>query len=174
LPLFWEAQAAALKTIPHSGMAVIHDVITDLDNIHPENKRVPGERLALLAAGQVYGDKTVVSSGPLFQFAQPEGAQMRVRFASTGSGLATRNGAAPDRFEIAGEDRQFVPAEVTLEKDCALVRSPKVSKPVAVRFAWHEEAQPNLMNKEGLPAAPFRTDSWLMDDPRTSDHPAAK
>jgi sialate O-acetylesterase len=88
--------------------------------------------------------------------------------------LATRGGAAPDGFEIAGEDRQFVPAEVTLEKDSALVRSPKVAKPVAVRFAWHEEARPNLMNKEGLPAAPFRTDSWLMDDPRTSDHPASK
>ncbi len=174
LPLFWEAQSAALKTIPHSGMAVIHDSITDLDNIHPENKRVPGERLALLAASQVYGDKSVVASGPFFQSAQPEGAQIRIRFTSTGSGLATRNGAAPDGFQIAGEDRQFVPAEVTLEKDSALVRSPKVPKPVAVRFAWHEEARPNLMNKEGLPAAPFRTDSWLMDDPRTSDHSTAK
>ncbi|MEY5010012.1 MAG: hypothetical protein RLZZ253_1151, partial [Verrucomicrobiota bacterium] len=77
LPLFWEAQTAALKTIPHSGMAVIHDSITDLDNIHPENKRVPGERLALLAASQVYGDKSVVASGPFFQSAQPEGAQIR-------------------------------------------------------------------------------------------------
>jgi sialate O-acetylesterase len=155
-------------------MAVIHDTITDLDNIHPENKRVPGERLALLAASQVYGDKSVVASGPLFRSARPEGAQIRVHFTSTGSGLATRNGAAPDGFEIAGEDRQFVPAEVALEKDSALVRSPKVPKPVVVRFAWHEEARPNLMNTEGLPAAPFRTDSWLMDDPRTSDHPPSK
>jgi sialate O-acetylesterase len=174
LPLFWEAQTAALKTIAHSGMAVIHDSITDLDNIHPENKRIPGERLALLAANSVYGDKSVVASGPLFQSAQPEGAQIRIRFASTGSGLATRNGAAPDGFEIAGEDRQFVPAEVSLEKDSVLVRSPKVPKPVAVRFAWHEEARPNLMNQEGLPAAPFRTDSWRMADPRTTDNQPAK
>jgi sialate O-acetylesterase len=172
LPLFWEAQAAALKTIPHSGMAVIHDTITDLDNIHPENKRVPGERLALLAASQVYGDKSVVASGPTYQSAHPEGARIRVRFSSASSGLATRNGAAPDWFEIAGDDRQFVPAEVTLEKECALVHSPRIAMPVAVRFAWHEEARPNLMNKEGLPAAPFRTDSWLMEDPRASDHPA--
>jgi sialate O-acetylesterase len=155
-------------------MAVIHDTITDLDNIHPENKRVPGERLALLAARQVYGDKSVVASGPLFQSAQPEGAQIRIRFTSADSGLATRNGAPPDGFEIAGEDRQFLPAEVTLEKESALVRSPKVAKPVAVRFAWHEDARPNLMNEEGLPAAPFRTDAWLMDDPRTSDHPASR
>ncbi len=174
LPLFWEAEIAALKTIPHSGMAVIHDSITDLDNIHPENKRVPGERLALLAASQVYGDNSVVASGPIFESAQTAGDQIRIRFSSTGSGLTTRNKASPDEFQIAGEDRQFVPAEVTLEKDCALVRSPKIAKPVAVRFAWHEEARPNLMNKDGLPAAAFRTDSWLMDDPRTSDHPASK
>jgi sialate O-acetylesterase len=174
LPLFWEAQSAALKAIPDSGMAVIHDSVTDLENIHPENKRVPGERLALLAAHRVYGDTTVVDAGPLFESAQPEGTQIRIRFSCAGSGLATRNGAAPDGFEIAGEDRQFVPAEVMLEKDSALVRSPKIAKPVAVRFAWHEEARPNLMNEEGLPAVPFRTDSWLMDDPRTSDHPASQ
>jgi sialate O-acetylesterase len=174
LPLFWEAQSAALKTIPRSGMAVIHDSITDLENIHPENKRVPGERLALLAATMVYGYQDVIGSGPLFESTQPEGSKIRIRFSSTGSGLATRNGDAPDGFEIAGEDRHFVPATVSLEKDCALVSSPQVSNPVAVRFGWSEEARPNLMNKEGLPAAPFRTDSWLMDDPRTSDQPASK
>ena len=27
-----------------------------------------------------------------------------------------------------------------------------------VRFGWHQEAEPNLSNKEGLPASPFRTD----------------
>jgi sialate O-acetylesterase len=171
LPLFWEAETAALKAIPRSGMAVIHDSITDLDNIHPKNKRVPGERLALLAARQVYGDSSLVASGPIFESAQVEGDQIRIRFTSAGSGLTTRSKVPPDEFQIAGEDRQFVPAEVTLEKDCALVRSPKIAKPAAVRFGWHEESRPNLINKEGLPAAPFRTDSWLMDDPRTSDHP---
>jgi hypothetical protein len=154
-------------------MAVIHDLITDLENIHPENKRVPGERLALLAAAIVYGDKGVVGSGPLFKSAHQEGSRIRIRFSSTGSGLTTRNGATPDGFEIAGDDRKFLPADVSLEPDCALVSSNQISKPLAVRFAWHETAQPNLMNKEGLPAAPFRTDSWLMDDPRTSDHPTA-
>ena len=135
LPLFWEAETAALKAIPRSGMAVIHDSITDLDNIHPENKRVPGERLALLAARQVYGDGSLVASGPRFESAQVEGDQIRIRFSSTGSGLTTRSKVPPDEFQIAGEDRQFVPTEVILEKDCPLVRSSKITKPVAVRFA---------------------------------------
>jgi sialate O-acetylesterase len=29
-----------------------------------------------------------------------------------------------------------------------------------VRFGWHEIAEPNLSNKAGLPASPFRTDRW--------------
>jgi sialate O-acetylesterase len=116
-------------------MAVIHDSITDLDNIHPENKRVPGERLALLAARQVYGESSLVASGPIFESARVEGEQIRIRFSSTGSGLTTRGKVPPDEFQIAGEDRQFVPTEVILEKDCPLVRSSKITKPVAVRFA---------------------------------------
>lgn len=170
LPLFWEAQSAALKAVPRSGMAVIHDVITDLDNIHPENKRVPGERLAALAASLAYGDVSIVSAGPMYESVRAEGGCLRIRFTSVGSGLASRDGAPLDWFEVAGEDRRFVQALATLEDDSVVVRSPLVAKPVAVRFAWHETARPNLMNKEGLPAAPFRTDAWPMQDPRTSDH----
>jgi hypothetical protein len=32
-----------------------------------------------------------------------------------------------------------------------MVSSDEVTKPAAVRFAWHQEAQLNLMNAEGLP-----------------------
>jgi sialate O-acetylesterase len=39
-----------------------------------------------------------------------------------------------------------------------VVSSAAVSEPKAVRFAWHEAAQPNLFNRAGLPAVPFRTD----------------
>ena len=73
LPLFWEAQTAALSPIANSGMAVIHDSITDLDNVHPSNKRVPGERLALLALAKTYGRKELVCSGPVYKEMQVEG-----------------------------------------------------------------------------------------------------
>lgn len=160
LPLFWEAQAAVLKTIPNSGMVVIHDSVTDLDNIHPSNKRVPGERLALLALAKTYGMKDVVCEGPVHREMKIEGGSIRVRFDHIGTGLTTRDGNAPTLFEIAGEARKFIAANAVIEGDALLVSHPAVSKPVAVRFAWSETAQPNLMNKEGLPARPFRTDNW--------------
>jgi len=160
LPLFWEAQSKALMQIPNSGMAVIHDSITDLDNIHPPNKRVPGERLAALALAKTYGVSNVPCEAPRFREMRIEEDSIRVKFSFVGSGLTTRDQQAVTLFEIAGEDRKFIPAQAEISGDCVLVRSSTVLKPVAVRFAWSEEARPNLMNQAGLPATPFRTDHW--------------
>ena len=59
-----------------------------------------------------------------------------------------------------GDDKKFVAATATLKRKTVVVRADGVGKPVAVRFGWHHEAEPNLSNKNGLPASPFRTDSW--------------
>jgi len=40
------------------------------------------------------------------------------------------------------------------------VSSKDVPKPLAVRYAWANNPECNLYNKEGLPASPFRTDDW--------------
>lgn len=77
-----------------------------------------------------------------------------------GSGLVSRDGKSLSWFEIAGEDKKFVKGEAEIERGSVLVWAETVDQPVAVRFGWHEEAEPNLSNKEGLPASPFRTDQW--------------
>ena len=45
-----------------------------------------------------------------------------------------------------------------------VVSSDKVAKPLAVRYAWAmNPSRRNLLyNKEGLPASPFRTDTWSL------------
>jgi len=60
-------------------------------------------------------------------------------------------------FQIAGEDGIFVNVEATLKDNKVILSSPQISKPIKLRFAWDEAAQPNLFNQEGLPARPFRT-----------------
>jgi sialate O-acetylesterase len=47
-----------------------------------------------------------------------------------------------------------------IDGNSILVHSDQIAEPVAVRYAWRHEATPNLANKEGLPASPFRTDTW--------------
>ncbi len=158
LPLVWEAQAAVLR-IPNTGMAVITD-IGDLGDIHPTNKRDVGYRLSLWARANVYGEKTLVFSGPLFRSMSVDGTLARLTFEHTGSGLVSGDGQPLKWFEIAGEDRVFYKAEAEIAGDTVVVWSPRVAAPKAVRFGWHQLAVPNLANKEGLPASPFRTDKW--------------
>ena len=158
LPLIWEAQTEALA-IPDTGMAVVTD-IADLGNIHPANKRDVGYRLSLWARAKTYGEKTLVHSGPLYRGVTFEGKLARVAFDHVGGGLVANDGRPLAWFEIAGEDRVFYKAEAEIAGDTVVVWSPRVAAPKAVRFGWHQLAVPNLANRDGLPASPFRTDRW--------------
>ena len=88
------------------------------------------------------------------------GDKIRLSFDNTGSGLKTRDGKEVSHLTIAAEDKNFVPAKATIDGNTIVVSSEGVKKPVAVRYAWSNTAEPNLANKEGLPASSFRTDDW--------------
>jgi sialate O-acetylesterase len=154
-----EAQANALEE-PATGMAVAID-IGEAEDIHPTNKQEVGRRLALWALAETYG-REVVRSGPLYRSMRVEGGRVRLGFDHVGSGLLARGGdGALRRFAVAGADRSFVWAEARIDGDEVVVWSPDVPEPVAVRYAWADNPDGcNLYNREGLPASPFRTDSW--------------
>jgi sialate O-acetylesterase len=157
LARIWEAQTAALS-IPDTGMAVVNDIGSTTD-IHPKDKQDVGKRLALWALAKAYG-KQIVYSGPLYKSMTVDGSKIRVKFEHVGGGLVARNNKPLDWFQIAGDDKKFVDAEAIIDGDSVVVSSPKVEKPVAVRFAFDQIADPNLQNVEGLPASAFRTDKW--------------
>ena len=157
-PKLWEAQTASLS-IPNTGMAVITD-ITTLRNIHPPNKQDVGLRLALWALATSYDKKDLVYSGPMYKSMKVSGKEIVLTFDHVGGGLASRDGKDLDWFEIAGADKKFVQAKAKIVGKTVVVSSDEVAKPAAVRFGWSQKATPNLMNKEALPASPFRTDRW--------------
>jgi sialate O-acetylesterase len=140
-------------------MAVITDTVKDVKDIHPPDKKPVGERLALWALAETYGREKLVCCGPIYESMAVEGNSIRIRFRHAGSGLASRDGKPLTWFAIAGKDGTFHPAVARIDGDIVVVRSDKVPQPVAVRFAWSDIARPNLMNREGLPAAAFRTDA---------------
>ncbi|HOW73653.1 MAG TPA: sialate O-acetylesterase [Phycisphaerae bacterium] len=158
LPRIWEAQLATLS-VPNTGMAVITDIGNTKD-IHPKNKQEVGRRLSLWALARTYGRQDLVYSGPLYKSMAVEGNRIRLSFEHIGGGLASRDGKPLTHFQVAGADRKFVEAQATIDGSSIVVSGGTVTEPVAVRFGWDELAEPNLMNKEGLPASPFRTDSW--------------
>ncbi len=156
-PLVREGQARILS-LPNTGLAVTIDV-GDPDNVHPKDKEPVAERLALIALANTY-HRQLEYSGPRYASMMVEGSAIRIRVTHVGGGLAAKDGPLKG-FQIAGEDQQFFDAEATIDGDTVIVKSSKVAAPVAVRYAWaNYPAGCNLRNAAGLPAAPFRTDSW--------------
>jgi sialate O-acetylesterase len=170
---FWEAQTAAEK-IPNTGMAVIND-IGNLKDIHPKNKQEVGRRLALWALAKTYGKDIPVYTGPVFQSMTVDGDKLRLTFDHIGGGLKTRDGKAPDWFEIIdADDGGFVKADAQIDGANILLSAPSVKHPVAMRFAWSMMAEPNLMNAEGFPVSAFRAGSVPKRDLLYRDVPEAK
>jgi hypothetical protein len=142
-------------------MAVITDLVPNIHDIHPGQKLEVGQRLALWALNRTYGRIDVVYSGPLPKEVVCRDGRCRIEFEHVGSGLITRDGKAPDLFQV-GTPAGFEPAEAKIDGNAVVVWSDRVPDPAFVRFGWKNAAQPNLMNREGLPASPFRTDASVV------------
>ena len=179
-----EAQTMTLK-LKNTGMAVITDFGSEYD-IHPTPKRPVGERLALAARAQTYGEK-IVYSGPLFKSAKFADGKVVLSFDHVGGGLVSKEmvptlerknkdgstsaaayrvkeGSSNDGslvgFTICGKDMKFQTALGEIVGNTVVVSCSKVADPIAVRYGWANHPMCNLFNREGLPASPFRTDSF--------------
>ena len=149
-----DAQRKALKT-PKTGMVVTLD-IGENNDIHPSNKHDVGSRLAGLALANDY-DKTLVASGPLFRGQTIVGNKLILEFDFVGSGLMTPTTEIKE-FEIAGADKNYVPAVAKIIEEKVQVFSASVPNPKFCRYAWRDISNASLFNKEGLPASSFTTE----------------
>ncbi|MFK7769326.1 MAG: sialate O-acetylesterase [Mariniblastus sp.] len=151
---FWEVQEKTLQ-VPNTGMVITTDIAT-VNNIHPPNKQEVGRRLALLSLKNDHG-KDIVASGPKFESIEMLGDKIKVNFSNTGGGLTTRDGKAPDWFEVVDASSEgFQMADATIDGDSVLLTSSKVKTPVAMRFCWNKIAEPNLVGGTKLPVGAFR------------------
>lgn len=157
--VFKETQEKLLS-IKNTGMAVTMDVGEER-NVHPRNKIPVGERLADIALNKTYHQHTAYLGPHISRFVV-HGNEVTICFKkkSIGSGLTTNDGKTPRHFFVAGDDHKFYPANAKIVGDNVILSSDKVTKPIAVRYAFTDGAVTNLENKEGLPAVPFRTDDW--------------
>lgn len=148
-----------LKTLAVTNTAMVVAIdLGEWNDIHPDDKKSVGERLAI-AAGKMAYKENIVYSGPLFKSALIQQNKIIISFNNTGSGLITNDGEAPAEFAIAGADKKFVWASTKIEGDKIVAWSNDIDEPKYVRYAWSDNpVNPNLFNKEGLPASPFRTD----------------
>ncbi len=158
LPALWEAQVATLE-LPLTGMAVTTDLVDNIDDIHPRNKRDVASRLSRWALVKTYGHDDLVVSGPLYKGSKKEGNKLRLAFAHA-KGLKSRDGKPLTEFQVADDSGNFVEAYAEIVDDTVVVWADSVAQPTQARFGWHKLANPNLVNEAGLPASPFQTKNW--------------
>jgi sialate O-acetylesterase len=152
-----EAQARTAAHVAHTGLAVTIDT-GDADNIHPQDKKPVGERLALQALAGTYGRK-ISANGPMFHSVERLAHALKLHFIHADGGLKVQGDRLAE-FSVAGSDRVWHWAEARIEGDTIVVSSPDVPAPVAARYAWQANPAATLYNGAGLPAVPFRTDDW--------------
>src|SRR5450759_1088542 len=116
--------------VPNTAMAVTIDA-GEWNDIHPLEKKVVGERLALAAS-------------------------IKIEFDHIGNGLVAKGDGDLDLFAISGADRKFVWAEARIQNNHVVVWSREIKNPEYVRYAWADNPEgANLYNIDGLPASPF-------------------
>ena len=178
---FREIQSQSLD-IPNTGMAVLIDT-GEAKNLHPRNKKDPGERLAAIALAKTY-DRKIPYSGPVCESLKIEGGKIRLRFQHADGGLVAKKlpteyvvttegptiQTAPlvfnspkselQGFAVCGKGRNWTWADARIDGDTVVVESANIPEPVAVRYAWSANPTCNLYNGAGFPASPFRTDNY--------------
>ncbi|WP_177190087.1 sialate O-acetylesterase [Flagellimonas taeanensis] len=155
-----EAQLQSLADIPNSGMAVTMD-IGESHTIHPPRKKEVADRLLYIALNQTYGQTAIDHLGPTYGSLTVKDEGIVLNFNNIDDTGLFAYGKL-EGFEIAGEDRKFYPAEAKIvgNHKQVFVKSPKVPKPVAVRYAWRNWIIGTLYDVNLLPASSFRTDDW--------------
>ena len=155
--LLREQQLKAETLIPNARMAVLMDAGLKY-GIHPRMKRKAGERLALLALSDTYGVKGLPDFAT-YKDVTFQGDTAVISFDRSKEWVYFEHGPGSPNFEVAGEDQVFHPATAWISRNRVYVRSEAVSQPVAVRYAFHDWAEGDLMH-DGLPVSSFRTDNW--------------
>jgi sialate O-acetylesterase len=154
-----EQQTQSLQT-PQTAMVVLSDLVDNIKDIHPNLKKEVANRFANLALVKVYGKEAGPILYPKYDRHEIVKNKIKIYFKEVGDKLVLKNGESVSHLYIAGENRQFYPAESKLEKNAMVVWSKEVPNPVAVRYGFENDAMPNVFSKEGLPLNLFRTDNW--------------
>lgn len=154
-----EAQMRVYRTVKNTGIAVILDC-GELGNIHPTDKHPVGHRLALLARHLVYGERDLAAFGPMYRSSAVSGDTMTVWFDHAQQGMEWHGD--PTGFELAGGDGVYHPARAVLDGNAVHLTCEAVPAPCFVRYNWVNYGAVTLFGTNGIPAAPFRTDTLAM------------
>lgn len=150
-----ENQMKVYQTVKNTGIAVILDC-GDFNEIHPKIKTPVGERLALQALYHVYQKADEKEAfGPVYQDCTFQEHSMELHFQYAEDGFTVKDGQ--QMFEIAGRDKQYVPAKAKIEGNKITVWADGLDNPMYARYCWSNYCDVTIFGRNGIPLAPFRT-----------------
>ena len=177
-----DVQRRALKDDPLSDMIATYP--TGNSYIHPAEKLPVAEYASLWALAKVYKEPVVhrgneylhmkVKEDKLYLFFDQDPV-VHERWKHVENNAywqvlpCPREGKAEFQgFIVAGEDRRWYPAKARhtkLDNEwCIELTSDLVKEPVAARYGWANWPTGNLVGRERLPMATFRTDDWPISE----------
>lgn len=148
-----DQQRQVSRNVPNTALAVTIDV-GEWNDIHPLNKKVVGDRLALQAL-KLEG-KNVVADGPIYQSMKIDGNQMILSFKKGTDDFSEVS--ALKGFTIKDKTGIYKWANARIEGNKIIVWNNDIKDPVAVRYDWADNPDGNLRNTSDLPASPFTTE----------------
>lgn len=157
--LLREQQSKTALELPNSGMVVVTDLVDNIKDIHPIQKKEVANRLTKIALKDIYGYKEKDILSPIYKDQTINKDKIEINFHHLDGNLKSKGKEISDLY-IAGNDKVFYKAKGEIKNNKLIVSAKEVKQPVAVRFGFTEIAMPNLFNENGLPVSPFRTDDW--------------
>jgi len=158
--LVQEAQTKSMS-LPNTGMVVITDLVDNINDIHPKNKKDVGLRLANWALAETYKQKNIAYKSPMYKSKTTNKDKIILSFDNVPKGFMENN--AVEGFYILDlKTEQWIPALAKIEKDKIVVWSDNAN-PAHVRYGFGNTIIGNVFSKEGLPLCPFRTDNFEID-----------
>lgn len=157
-----QEQQTKVMNHPKTGMVVVTDLVDSVTDIHPNNKRDVGNRLANWALAETYHKDPGAYKSPVPEKAEAAGGKLVLSFLYAPNGLMAKDKRITG-FYISGENEEWLPAEVKIEGNRITVWNNKLKQPVHVRYGFGNTLIGNVFSKEGLPLCPFRTDNWPVD-----------
>ena len=180
VPRMQELQQRFAQETPDAGMAVLCDV-GNLRDIHPNDKQVPGLRLALLALKRDYGHADIVADSPTLKAWKIEDGKFVMTFNDVKKWSVYEAAWGIHRdpaksveygFEVAGADGRWVKAQIGNFKRFSapwvdfeyrgdivgeelVVFAPEVKEPKKLRYLHSRPWRGYLMNEAGLPLGAF-------------------
>ncbi len=150
-------QQALTSQYDNCAMITVNDIVHDVKNIHPKDKRSVGYRFADVALQRTYHLEGYDSYYPEVESFEVKGSKIIAKIINCGGGVVAVEGENSG-FQIAAENGEFVEAEVKIKGDEVTLSAKGVKSPSAFRYLFDDSSTCTVKGVNGLPLLPYRSD----------------